>query len=43
MKYEVKGDSLPVVICHLESGEAMVSEGGAMGWMTDNIKMDTDM
>ena len=43
MKYEVKGDSLPVVICHLESGEAMVSEGGAMGWMTDNIKMDTNM
>lgn len=43
MRYEVKGNSLPVVICHLDSGEAMVSEGGAMGWMTSNIKMDTNM
>jgi uncharacterized protein (TIGR00266 family) len=43
MKYEIKGQSLPVVICHLDSGEAMVSEGGAMGWMTGNMKMDTNM
>ncbi len=43
MRYEVKGNSLPVVICYLENGEAMVSEGGAMGWMTNNIKMDTNM
>lgn len=43
MRYEVKGNSLPVVICHLDNGEAMVSEGGAMGWMTSNIKMDTNM
>ncbi len=43
MKYEVKGNSLPVVICELEAGEAMVSEGGAMGWMSNNIEMDTNM
>ena len=23
MKYEIKGDTLPVVICHLEAGERM--------------------
>lgn len=43
MRYEVKGNSLPVVICYLENGESMVSEGGAMGWMTSNMKMDTNM
>ena len=43
MRYEVKGNSLPVVICYLDSDESMVSEGGAMGWMTSNIKMDTNM
>lgn len=43
MTYEIKGDSLPVVICQLESGEEMVSESGAMGWMTGNVVMDTNM
>lgn len=43
MRYEIKGDSLPVVICHLDNGESLVSEGGAMGWMTDGIHMDTNM
>ena len=23
MRYEIKGDTLPVVICHLEAGERM--------------------
>ena len=26
MKYEIKGDSLPVVICELENGEKMITE-----------------
>lgn len=43
MEYEIKGDNLPVVICKLESGERMVSQAGAMGWMSDNIVMDTNM
>ena len=25
MKYEIKGDTLPVVICHLEAGERMIT------------------
>ena len=41
MKYEIQGDTLPVVICYLENGESMVTEGGAMAWMSPNIKMDT--
>jgi len=41
MKYEIKGGNLPVVICNLESGEYMISEGGSMSWMTRNMKMET--
>ena len=33
MKYEIKGDTLPVVICHLEAGERMITERGSMAWM----------
>ncbi len=42
MKYEIKGESLPVVICTLEAGEAMSSEGGAMTWMSPNMDMQTE-
>ena len=41
MKYEIQGETLPVVICHLEAGEKMVCEGGAMSWMSPNMKMET--
>lgn len=43
MNYEIKGASLPVVVCTLNNGESLVSEAGAMGWMSDYIKMDTNM
>lgn len=43
MEYEIRGGNLPVVICKLNSGERMVSQAGAMGWMSDNIVMDTNM
>lgn len=43
MNYQIKGDNLPVVICQLSQGETIVSEAGAMGWMTDSITMDTNM
>jgi uncharacterized protein (TIGR00266 family) len=43
MRYEIKGGSLPVVICELDSNETIVSEAGAMGWMSGNIDMDTNM
>lgn len=41
MRYEIKGEPLPVVICYLEDGEGMVTEGGAMAWMSPNMKMET--
>ena len=41
MTYEIKGDNLPVVICHLNAGEEMTCEGGSMSWMDDEIEMKT--
>ena len=41
MKYEIKGDTLPVVIMNLESGESIITEGGGMSWMSPNMKMET--
>ncbi|MCF0144451.1 MAG: TIGR00266 family protein [Firmicutes bacterium] len=41
MKYEIKGDNLPVVICQLEAGESMITESGGMSWMSPNMKMET--
>ncbi len=41
MQYTIEGDSLPVVICSLENGERMITEGGAMSWMSPNMKMET--
>lgn len=41
MRYQIQGDTLPVVICELESGEKMITEGGAMSWMSPNMKMET--
>ena len=41
MKYEIKGETLPVVICQLEAGEAMITEGGSMAWMSPNMMMET--
>lgn len=43
MQYQIKGDTLPVAICQLSPGESLISEAGAMGWMSDNIVMDTNM
>lgn len=42
MRYEIKGDSLPVVICELEAGEQMINQGGAMSWMSPNMEMTTE-
>jgi len=41
MKYSIEGAPLPVVICELEPGEKMITESGAMSWMTENMKMET--
>ncbi|MBR4986668.1 MAG: TIGR00266 family protein [Proteobacteria bacterium] len=41
MQHKLIGDRFPVLECTLSDGEAMVCEGGAMLWMTDNLEMDT--
>ena len=41
MKYSIEGEPLPVVICTLDPGETMITESGAMSWMTPNMKMET--
>ena len=41
MRYEIKGGSFPVVVCHLENGERMITEKGSMVWMTPNMQMET--
>ena len=42
MKYEIKGQSLPVAILTLEAGETIHSEAGAMSWMSETIEMKTN-
>ena len=41
MKYNIQGDSTPVVICELEAGESMITESGSMVWMSPNMEMQT--
>ncbi len=41
MKYQIKGEPMPVVICEMSSGETMVCESGAMSWMSPNMQMET--
>ena len=41
MRYEIKGDPIPVVVCKLEEGEKMITERGSMSWMSPNMKMET--
>ena len=41
MQFSIEGEPLPVVICTLEAGETMITESGAMSWMTPNMNMET--
>ena len=42
MKCEFKGGNFPVAICNLDAGEAINCESGAMAWMSDGIRMETN-
>lgn len=42
VKYEIEGENLPVVICHLDPDQTLCTESGAMSWMSPNIKMETN-
>ena len=41
MTYEIVGTPLPVVTCTLQAGERMITESGAMSWMSPNMLMET--
>ena len=41
MRYQIVGEPLPVVICDVEPGEVMITEKGAMSWMSPNMVMET--
>ncbi len=41
MKYEIKGEPLPVAICSLQPNESIICEAGAMCWMSPNMQMET--
>ena len=41
MRYQIVGETLPVVICELEGGEKMINEGRSMSWMSPNMLMET--
>lgn len=43
MKYEIRGENLPVVIINLDKGESMFTESGGMGWMSEDIEMSTNL
>ena len=42
MKYQIIGDNMPAVICTLEAGESMNTQGGGMVWMSPNMQMQTE-
>lgn len=41
MRYEIKGEPMPVVICSLAPGETLKCESGSMSWMSPNMQMQT--
>ncbi|MDR2655889.1 MAG: TIGR00266 family protein [Oscillospiraceae bacterium] len=41
MRYTIEGNSLPVVICDLEPGEAIISENGGRTWSRGDIVTET--
>ncbi|MDF2908201.1 MAG: hypothetical protein K0R34_3522 [Herbinix sp.] len=41
MRYEIIGEPLPVVTCHVNPGETLITERGSMSWMSPNMKMET--
>ena len=41
MNYQIYGEPMPVVICTVADGETLISEAGAMSWMSPNMEMQT--
>ena len=43
MQYEIFGNNLPAVTLTFQQGESIYTQSGGMTWMSDGIKMDTNM
>lgn len=41
VEYEIKGKSFPIVMCTLEHGEKIKTEGGGMAVMSSEVRMET--
>ena len=41
INYSIEGGSLPVVICYPQMGQTLCTQGGAMSWMSPNMRMET--
>lgn len=41
MQYKIEGTPLPVVTCTVNPGEELITESGAMCWMSPNMQMRT--
>ncbi|MGI6722443.1 MAG: AIM24 family protein [Anaerovoracaceae bacterium] len=41
MKYRIEGGQLPVAICSLDAEESVITQKGAMAWMSPNMEMKT--
>ncbi len=41
MKYEIIGEPLPVAVCTVAPNETIITESGAMSWMSPNMQMAT--
>ena len=41
MRYEIKGEPMPVVLVYLDANESVNCQKGAMSWMTPNMQMST--
>lgn len=41
MRYNIKCEPFPIVVCNLSDGEEIITEIGAMLWMSPNMEMQT--
>ena len=43
MKYQIFGDNLPAVTITLDQGESIYTQSGGMTWMSEGLRMETNM
>ncbi|MBR4456245.1 MAG: AIM24 family protein [Solobacterium sp.] len=42
MKYEIFGENMPAVTCHVKAGDTLICTAGAMAWMEPGMEMRTE-